>query len=134
MRYQILLYMREIHVFMSPFLLIIYSHFFTVRITRSTILTLETCTTERRLTKSSSCCIETVFFLHFSCIMPYIFFYQYRRKKTRIRLIFIHGQPDSPSKHYFHLRFSCHAVSKTFLVDLLSAGKSARSTELLTLY
>ena len=41
MRYQILLYMREIHVFMSPFSLIVYNHFFTVRITGSTTLTLQ---------------------------------------------------------------------------------------------
>ena len=81
MRYQILLYMTEIHVFMSPFSLIIYSHFFTVRITRSTTLTLETCTGELKLTKSSSCCLETVFPAFVLLFMHNIFFLTKQKEK-----------------------------------------------------
>ena len=53
-------------------------------------MTLETCTCELRLTKSSGCCIETVFssiFLAFYSL--HFFFYQNRRKNTRMRQIFI---------------------------------------------
>ena len=109
--------MREIHVFMSPFSLIIYNHFFTVRITRSTTLTLETCTGELKLTKSSSCCLETVFPTFVLLFMHNTFFstktegnrlewdkYSYKR------------QPDSFPKPFLYLGFCYHAISNTFLV------------------
>ena len=110
--------MREIHVFMSPLSLIIYSHFFTVWITHSTTLTLknlhrraEAYQIKQLLYRNSFSRIFLAFYaLHF-------FSYQNRRKKTWMRQILIQETSDSLPKSCFHLCFCYLVVSKTFLVE-----------------
>ena len=124
--------MREIHFFMSPFSLISYKQFSIVRITRSTTLTLQNMHRELRLTNSSSCCIETVFPAFFLLFMPCIFF-PTKTEGKNLNETNIHtrdNQTVSPNPA-FTCAFFYHEISNTFLVDLLSAGKSAKFTKFL---
>ena len=86
-----------------------------------------TCTSQLRLSKSSSCWIETVFPAFVLLFMPCIFFpTKAEGKRLEWDKYSYKRQPDSLPKSCFQPCFCYLVVSKTFLVDLLSAGKSAK--------
>ena len=115
MRYHILLYMRENHVFMSHFRWQFTAIFSPLESHATRSWLCKTRTGELRLTKLRSCCIE----IFFSCILLAFYAIQFFSTNTEGKRLgwdkyLYKGQPESLFKSCFHLCLSYHAVSKTF--------------------